>query len=130
MGLFNLSVFVRISLGDVWVTSRTRVGRSKGTMGFWQVLWVSRQRFSQVVARVRLLMLPVLEGPGVGSIYATASARDPVMIGLVLLQTKGKSSPSDFDLLYTVYKKRRQLTHFPILKPQKPRSSRALNKRI
>ena len=121
---------MRISLGDVWVTSRTRVGQSDGVMVFWQVLWVSRQRFSHVVARVRLLMLPVLEGPGVGSISATVSARDPVMIGLVLPHTRGKSSPSDFDLLYTVYKKRRQLTHFRILNPQKPRSSRALNKRI
>lgn len=54
-------------------------------MGFWQVLWVSRQRFSQVVARVRLLTLPVLERPGVGSISATAFARDPVVIALVRL---------------------------------------------
>ena len=83
MGLFSFRVFVRISLGEVWVTSRTRFGRGEGTEGFWQVLWVSRQRFSQVVASVRLLMLPVLEGPGVESISATASARDPVMILLV-----------------------------------------------
>lgn len=66
------------------VTSRTRVGRIEGPMGFWQVLWVSRQRFSQVVASVRLLMLPVLERPGVGSMSPTASARDPVVNDLVL----------------------------------------------
>ena len=83
MGDFSFRVFVRISLGDVWVTSSTRVGRSEGTMGLWQVLWVPRQRFSQVVARVRLLMLPVLERPGVESISATVSARDPAVIGLV-----------------------------------------------
>ena len=33
MGLFSLRVFVRISLGDVWVTSRTRVGRIAGNEG-------------------------------------------------------------------------------------------------
>ena len=85
MRLFNFRVFVMINFGDVWVTSRTRVGTIEGTLGFWQVSWVSRQRFSQVVARVRLLILPVLERPGVGSISATASARNPVVIDLVRL---------------------------------------------
>ena len=126
MGLFSFRVFVRISLGDMWVTSRTRVGRIEGRMSFWQVLWVSRQRFSQVVARVRLLMLPVLERPGLGSISATASARDPVVIDLV------RPCPHCCIIIYYGYciQKRRQLTHFRALKPQKPRSSRGLNKQI
>lgn len=85
MGSFKFRVFVRTSFGDAGVTSRTRVGRSVWMVGFWQVLWVSRQRFNQVLARVRLLMIPVLERPGVGSISATTSARDPVVIVLVRL---------------------------------------------
>ena len=33
-------------------------------------------RFSQVVTKVRLMTEPVLDAPGVGSISATASARE------------------------------------------------------
>ena len=80
MRSFKFRVFVSISLGDAGATSKTRVGRMEGTMGSWQVLWVSRQRFSQVLARMRLLILPVLERPGLGSISATVSARDSVMM--------------------------------------------------
>lgn len=78
-GSFKFNVFVRINFGDGEVMCRRRVGRIEGTMGFWHVLCVSRQRFSQVLASVRLLMLPVLERPGVGSISAIVSARDPVI---------------------------------------------------
>ena len=72
-------------------------------------------------------MLPVLEGPGVESISANASARDPVMILLV--------RPGLYTLFViyhnnTAYKKRRHLTHFQALEHQKPRSSRVQNKRI
>lgn len=80
MGSFRFRVFERTNLGDAGVTSRTRVGRMGGTMGFWQVLCVLRQRFSHALARMRLLLLPVLERPGVGSISSTTSARDPVTL--------------------------------------------------
>ena len=96
-------------------------------MGFWQGLWVSRQRFSQVVARVRLLMLPVLEGPGVEPISATASARDPVIIRLV---SPGLHTHFVIDYMNIACKKWRHLTHFRALEPRKPRSSRVQNKRI
>ena len=71
-------------------------------------------------------MLPVLEGPGVESISATASARDSVVIDLVIPSLDRRF------LIYcnTACRQKRQLTHFRALKRQMPRSFHGLNKQI